>query len=68
MMTQTQKHNVTVVTAALDLLNRSGMTVDKLRAMREDFIGAGGIADEIDQLHYDSILAAIEIMSRPLYQ
>lgn len=61
------KYNVAVVSAALTLLESPGMTVDKLRQMREDQIRVG-FADETDQMYYDVILTAIEIMTRPLFQ
>lgn len=62
------KYNRIVVTAALDLLERPGMTIDKLRTMREDFIKSGGPSDELDQMYYDAILAAIEMMTRPMFE
>ena len=65
---QTQKHNIAVVAAALDLMNSPGMTVDRLRTLREDFISTGGATDEVDQAYYDAILAAIEMMTRPMFQ
>ena len=66
-MTNTQKYNAAVVVAALSLLDTPGMSIDKLRQIREDQIRFG-IHDEVDQGYYDSILTAIEIMERPLFQ
>jgi hypothetical protein len=67
MMTSTQKNNIAVVAGALQLLSSSGMTVEKLRTLRE-FEIYNGIKDDVDQMYYDSILAAIEMMERPLFQ
>jgi len=66
-MTSKQKYNVAVVAAALQLIESPGMTVGKLRTLRE-FEIYNGIKDDVDQMYYDSILAAIEMMERPLFQ
>lgn len=61
------KRTIAVTTAALHLLERPGMTIDKLRTFRENFIKSGGPSDEIDQMYYDAILAAIEMMTNPIF-
>jgi hypothetical protein len=44
------------------------MTVEKLRNFRDDAIKLGMIHDKVGQMYYDTLLAAIEIMERPLFQ
>ena len=66
-MNDKQKYNVLITKAALDLLESRGMTVEKLREMREKEV-ARGIKSETDQMYYDVILAAIELMTRPMFQ
>jgi hypothetical protein len=68
MMTNKQKYNVAVVKAALDLVEARGMTVEKLRNLRDDAIKLEMIHDEVGQMYYDALMAAIEIMERPLFQ
>jgi hypothetical protein len=58
-----QTYNIWVVQAAIDLLQRPGWTINKLRAIREE-----ECRNNIpDQCYYDVILTAIEIMTRPLH-
>ena len=66
-MNDKQKYNVLITKVALDLLGSRGMTVEKLRETREKEV-ARGIKSETDQMYYDVILAAIELMSRPMFQ
>ena len=59
---------IAVTAAALHLLVEfPGMTIDGLQTLREGFIERGGAVDEIDQMYYDSILAAIEMMTNPIF-
>ncbi len=67
-MTNKQNYNVAVVKAALDLIERPGMTVNKLRDLREAEIRGCGREDELDQMYYDVLVAAIDLMERPLFQ
>jgi hypothetical protein len=68
MMTNKQKYNVAVVKAALELIERPGMTVSKLRDLQEAAIRGCGREDELDQAYYDALTAAIELIERPLFQ
>jgi hypothetical protein len=68
MMTSTQKYNIAVVAGALSLLQSPGMSVDKLRDLREAEIQSAGAQDEIDRMYYDAIITAIEMMERPMFQ
>ena len=67
MIKNDKKRTIAVALAALALLETPGMTIDKLRAIRENYILAGGAQDEIDQMYYDSILVAIEMMTNPMF-
>jgi|LauGreDrversion4_2_1035121.scaffolds.fasta_scaffold46678_11 hypothetical protein len=67
MMTSKQKYNVAVTAAALQLIESPGMTTEKLRNLREAELQSGGIQDEVDRMYYDALMAAIEIMERPLF-
>lgn len=67
MINNDKKRTIAVTTAALHLLEFPGMTLDGLRALRENFIQGGGAADELDEMYYDSILAAIEMMTNPIF-
>jgi len=67
MMKKEQKYNIRVVNAALVLLEQPGMTLERLRAMREDE-ALTGLKDEVSEMYYDVLLTAIEIMTRPLFQ
>jgi hypothetical protein len=67
MMTDTQKYNVAVVVAALSLLDTPGMTIDRLRELREDQVRLG-FDSKADEGYYDAILTAIEMMERPLFE
>lgn len=67
MMTSKQKYNVAVTAAALELIESRGMTTEKLRNLRDDAIKCEMIHDEVGQMYYDSLMAAIEIMERPLF-
>jgi len=67
MMTSKQKYNVAVVAAALQLIESPGMSAEKLRNLRDAELLSGRIQDEVDQMYYDSLMAAIEIMERPLF-
>ena len=58
---------IAVTAAALNLLEFPGMTIDGLRTLREGFVERGGPDDEIDQMYYDAILAAIEILTNPIF-
>jgi hypothetical protein len=58
---------IAVTTAALHLLESPGMTIDGLRTLRENFIERGGAMDDLDQMYYDSVLAAIEMMTNPIF-
>ena len=67
MIKNDKKRTIAVTIAALNLLETPGMTLDKLRVLRENFIQGVGAADETDQMYYDSILAAIEMMTNPVF-
>lgn len=67
MIKNDKKRTIAVTTAALHLLEFPGMTLDGLRALRDTCIERGGATDEIDQMYYDSILAAIEMMTNPIF-
>lgn len=67
MIKNDKKRTIAVTTAALQLLEFPGMTLDRLRILRDNYIEGGGAADEIDQMYYDSILAAIEMMTNPIF-
>jgi hypothetical protein len=66
-MKKEQKYNIRVVNAALVLLEQPGMTLERLRSMREDE-ARSGLKDEVSEMYYDVLLTAIEIMTRPLFQ
>ena len=68
MMKNNLKYNVAVVKAALDLIESPGMTVERLRDLREAAIRGCGREDELDQMYYDVLMSAIELMERPLFQ
>lgn len=68
MMTSTQKYNIAVVTAAVGLLQSPGMSVHKLRDLREAELRRGDDQDEIDRMYYDAIIAAIEMLERPMFR
>jgi len=61
------KYNVTVAQAAINLIESPGMTVNRLRDLREDQIRIG-FRSKVDQLYYDVVMAAIDLMERPLFQ
>ena len=61
------KRTIAVTAAALALLESPGMTVNRLRAIRESIILSGEAMDDLDQMYYDSILAAIEMMTNPIF-
>ena len=67
MTTKQQKYNILVTAAAIELLESSGMTLSKLRGLREDQIQIG-FHTEVDQMYYDVLMAAIDLMERPLFQ
>lgn len=67
MMTSKQKYNVALVKAALELIESRGMTIEKLRNLRDDAIKLEMVHDEVGQMYYDALVAAIEIMERPLF-
>lgn len=67
MIKNEKKRTIAVITAALHLLEFPGMTIDGLRTLGENYIQAGGAKDEIDEMYYDSILAAIEMMTNPVF-
>jgi hypothetical protein len=54
---------IKVTSDALDLLKMPGMTVERLRELRESFIRTSDLSNEQQALYYDSIMAAIEIMT-----
>lgn len=66
-MNKEQKYNIKVVNAALGLLEQPGMTVERLRSMREEE-ARSGLKDKVSEMYYDVLLTAIEIMTRPLFQ
>ena len=68
MMTSKQNYNVAVVAGALQLVESPGMTIEKLRDLREAELQSGGIKDEVGRMYYDVLLAAIDLMERPLFQ
>ena len=61
------KRTIAVTAAALALLESPGMTVNRLRAIRESIILSGEAMDDLDQMYYDATLAAIEMMTRPMF-
>lgn len=63
MITVAKNTKLVVLNTALQILNRDGITLEKLRIFRENYILNGGPQDEIDQLYYDAILAAIEMLT-----
>ena len=67
MIKNDKKRTIAVTAAALNLLESPGMTLDKLREIRENYIQAGGAQDELDEMYYDAILAAIEMMTNPMF-
>lgn len=67
MIKNDKKRTIAVTIAALNLLETQGMTLDKLRVLRENFIQGVRTVDETDQMYYDSILAAIEMMTNPVF-
>jgi hypothetical protein len=67
MTNEQQKYNMTVAQAALNLIESPGMTVNRLRDLREDQIRIG-FRSKVDQLYYDVVMAAIDLMERPLFQ
>ena len=58
------KKAIAVTTAALRLVESPGMTVEKLISLRDM---AGLPTDELDQMYYDSILTAIEMLTNPMF-
>lgn len=67
MIKNDKKRTIAVTAGALTLLESPGMTIDGLRILRESVIQSGGATDELDQMYYDSILAAIEMMTNPIF-
>lgn len=67
MITVAKNTKLVVLNTALQILNRDGITLEKLRIFRENYILNGGPQDEIDQLYYDAILAAIEMLTNPMF-
>lgn len=61
------KRTIAVTAAALTLLESPGMTVNRLRAIRESIILSGEAMDDLDQMYYDSVLAAIEMLTNPIF-
>ena len=61
------KRTIAVTAAALALLESPGMTVNRLRAIRESIILSGEAMDDLDQMYYDATLAAIEMMTNPMF-
>ena len=67
MIKNDKKRTIAVTAAALTLLEAPGMTVNRLRAIRESIILSGEAMDDLDQMYYDSVLAAIEMLTNPMY-
>jgi hypothetical protein len=67
MIKNDKKRTIAVTAAALTLLESPGMTVNRLRAIRESIIQSGEAMDDLDQMYYDSVLAAIEMMTNPIF-
>ena len=61
------KRTIAVTAAALTLLEAPGMTVNRLRAIRESIILSGEAMDDLDQMYYHSVLAAIEMLTNPMF-
>lgn len=62
-MTKDINRVIQVTSDALGLLEMPGMTIERLRELRESFIRTSGITNNQQALYYDSIMAAIEIMT-----
>ena len=67
MIKNDKKRTIAVTAAALTLLEAPGMTVNRLRAIRESIILSGEAMDDLDQMYYDSVLAAIEMLTNPMF-